>query len=150
MTHWEKPWCWERLKEGREGDDRGLDGWMASLTRWTWIWVNSESWWWTGRPGVVRFMGSQRVRHDWTTELNWKWRYMRIYCDKGKYKSICKVLWETKGGSQSVLGSYRDFCRVGKALWVKLSVGPEWCWTWLSSNRKPFFPFFFFLNCPPS
>ena len=49
-----------------------------------------------------------------------------MYCDKGKYKSICKVLWETKGGSQSVLGSYRDFCRVGKALWVKLSMGPEY------------------------
>ena len=48
-----------------------LDGWMASLTRWTWVWVNSGSWWWTGRPGVLRFMGSQRVGHDWATELNW-------------------------------------------------------------------------------
>ena len=56
---------------GGEGDDRGWDGWMASLTRWTWIWVNSGSWWWTGRPGVLRFMGSQRVGHDWATELNW-------------------------------------------------------------------------------
>ena len=55
----------------RRWDDRGWDGWMASLTRWTWIWVNSRSWWWTGRPGVLQFMGSQRVRHDWTTELNW-------------------------------------------------------------------------------
>ena len=53
------------------GDDRGWDGWMASLTRWTWVWVNSGSWWWTGRPGVLRFMESQRVRHDWATELNW-------------------------------------------------------------------------------
>ena len=52
-----------------EGDDRGWDGWMASLTRWTWVWVNSGSWWWTGRPGVLRFMGSQRVGHDWVTEL---------------------------------------------------------------------------------
>ena len=56
---------------GGERDDRGWDGWMASLTRWTWAWVNSGSWWWTGRPGVLRFMGSQRVRHDWATELNW-------------------------------------------------------------------------------
>ena len=56
---------------GGEGDDRGWDGWMASLTRWTWVWVNSRSWWWTGRPGVLRFMGSQRVGHDWATELNW-------------------------------------------------------------------------------
>ena len=55
---------------GGEGDNRGWDGWMASLTRWTWVWVNSGSWWWTGRPGVLRFMGSQRVRHDWVTELN--------------------------------------------------------------------------------
>ena len=56
---------------GRKGDNRGWDVWMASLTRWTWVWVNSGSWWWTGRPGVLWFMGSQRVRHDWVTELNW-------------------------------------------------------------------------------
>ena len=55
----------------RRRDDRGWDGWMASLTRWTWVWVNSGSWWWTGRPGVLRFMGSHRVGHDWVTELNW-------------------------------------------------------------------------------
>jgi len=61
----------EGLGAGGKGDDRGWDGWMASLTRWTWIWVNSGSWWWTGRPGMLRFMGSQRVRHDWATELNW-------------------------------------------------------------------------------
>ena len=59
------------LGAGGEGDDRRWDGWMASLTRWTWVWVNSRSWWWTGRPGVLRFMGSQRVGHDWATELNW-------------------------------------------------------------------------------
>ena len=56
---------------GGEGDNTGWDGWMASLTRWTWVWVNSGSWWWTGRPGVLWFMGSQRVGHDWATELNW-------------------------------------------------------------------------------
>ena len=66
-----RPWCWERLGAGGEGDDRGWDGWMASLTQWTWIWVDSGSWWWTGRPGVLWFMGSQRVGHDWETELNW-------------------------------------------------------------------------------
>ena len=65
----ERLWCWEGLGAGGEGDDRGWDGWMASLTRWTWVWVNSGSWWWTGRPGVLRFMGSQRVGHDWATEL---------------------------------------------------------------------------------
>ena len=56
---------------GGEGDDRGWDGWMSSLTRQTWVWLNSGSLWWTGRPGVLRFMGSQRVGHDWATELNW-------------------------------------------------------------------------------
>ena len=56
---------------GGEGDDRGWDGWMASLTRWTWVWMNSGSWWWTGRPGVLQFMGSQTVRHNWVTEWNW-------------------------------------------------------------------------------
>ena len=71
LTHWKRPWCWEGLGAGGEGDDRGWDGWMASPTQWTWVWVNSRSWWWTGRPGVLRFMGWQRVGHDWVTELNW-------------------------------------------------------------------------------
>ena len=71
LTHWKRSWCWERLRAGREWDDRGGDGWMASPTRWTWVWVDSGSWWWTGRPGVLWFMGSQRVGHDWVTELNW-------------------------------------------------------------------------------
>ena len=64
-------WWWEGLGAGGEGDDRGWDGWMASLTRWRWVWVNSRRWWWTGRPGVLRFMGSQRVRHDWATKLTY-------------------------------------------------------------------------------
>ena len=68
LTYLKRPWCWERLRAGGEGDDRGWDGWMATLTRWTWVWVNSQSCWWTGRPGVLCFMGSQRVRHDWVTE----------------------------------------------------------------------------------
>ena len=67
----ESTWCWERLRAGGEGDNRGWDGWMASLTRWTWVWVDSGNWWWTGRPAVLQFMGSQRVRHNWATELNW-------------------------------------------------------------------------------
>ena len=71
LTHLKRPWCWEGLGAGGEGDDRGWDGWVASLTRWAWVWVNSRSWWWTGRPGMLRFMGSQRVGHDWATELNW-------------------------------------------------------------------------------
>ena len=66
-----RPWCWERLRAGGEGDDRGWDGWMASWTQRTWVWVNSGSCWWTGRPCVLQSMGSQRVGHDWATELNW-------------------------------------------------------------------------------
>ena len=72
-THWKRPWCWERLRVGREGDDRGWDGWMASPTQWTWVWANSGSWWWSGKPDVLGFMGSQRVKtrlRGWT-ELNW-------------------------------------------------------------------------------
>ena len=70
LTHLKRPWCWERLRAGREGDDRGWEAWMASPTQWTWVWVDSGSWWWTGSPGVLWFMGSQRVRHDFVTELN--------------------------------------------------------------------------------
>ena len=77
----EKLWCWEGLGVGGEGDDRGWDGWMASLTRWTWVWVNSGSWWWTGRPGMLRFMGSQsRTRLSSWTELNW-------------YNVMCQLYW---------------------------------------------------------
>ena len=78
LTHLKRPWCWERLRAGGEGDDRGWDCWMVSPTQWTWVWVNSGSWWWTGRSGVLRFMGSQRVGHDWLTELNWKWIQQHI------------------------------------------------------------------------
>ena len=72
LTHWKRPWCWEGLGAGGEGEDRGWDGWMASPTWWAWVWVNSGSWWWTGRPGVLRVMGSQSWTwlSDWT-ELNW-------------------------------------------------------------------------------
>ena len=71
LTYLKRPWCWKKLKVGGEGDDRGWDGWMASPTQWTWVWVNSGSWWWTRRPGVPQSMGSQRVGHDWATKLNW-------------------------------------------------------------------------------
>ena len=66
-----RPWCWERLRAGGEGDNRGWDGWMASPTQWTRVWVNSGSWWWTGRPGVLQPLGSQRVGYTWATEVNW-------------------------------------------------------------------------------
>ena len=71
LTHWKRPWCWEGLGAGGEGDGRGWDGWMASPTWWTWVSVNSGSWWWTGRPDVLRFMGSQSPTwlSDWTEQI---------------------------------------------------------------------------------
>ena len=83
----EKTRCWERLKVGGEGDDRGWDGWMASPTQWTWVWVNSGSWWWTGRPGVLQSLGLQRIGHNQVTELNWKptgndWRREEVCCQE--------------------------------------------------------------------
>ena len=86
ITDWKRPWCWERLKAGGEGDDKGWDGWMASPTWWTWVWASSWSWWWTGKPGVLQSMGSQRVRHDWATELNCSSK-----TDKGNLKDICLI-----------------------------------------------------------
>ena len=70
LTHLKRPWCRERLSAGGGGDDRGWDGWMAPPTQWTWVWVTSGSWWWTGRPGVL-VHGVTESEHDWATELNW-------------------------------------------------------------------------------
>ena len=91
LTYWKRSWCWEGLRAGGEGDDRGWDGWMASPTRWAWVWVNSGSLWWTGRPGVLRFMELQRVGHNWATELNWsgKKKIKRIFGSTWKlYESL--------------------------------------------------------------
>ena len=71
LIHWKRPWCWERLKERGEGDNRGWDGWMVTPTQWTWVWASSGRWWWTGKPGVLQSTGSQRVGHDWATDLKW-------------------------------------------------------------------------------
>ena len=83
LTHLKRPWCWERLKAGGEEEDRGWGGWMASPTWCTWVWVSSRSWWWTGNPGVLQSMGSQRVRHDWATKL--------YLTDTYNSYSICKL-----------------------------------------------------------
>ena len=81
LTHWKRSWCWEWLKVGREGDDKGWNGWMASLTQWTWVRARSRSWWWIGKPGMgtawphawhgLQSKGSQRVGHDWMTKVSW-------------------------------------------------------------------------------
>ena len=87
------------LRAGGKGDDRGWDGWMASLTWWTWVWVNSRSWWWTGRPGVLRFMGSKTVRHDWATELNWtediKWTMAVLRAVRWKLQTLLREFKKT-------------------------------------------------------
>ena len=72
LTHWKRPWYWEGLGAGGEGDDRGWDGWMVSPTQCTWVWVDSGRWWWTGRPGVLRSVGSQSTGHDRATELHYE------------------------------------------------------------------------------
>ena len=122
LTHWKGPWCWERLRAGEEGDDRGWDGWMASLTRWTWVCVGSGSWWWTGRPGMLQSMGLQRVGHDWVTELYWtdgnlpltRWLKQRF---------VVSQFWRLKVQSQRVgrvdsLAGYREGPVLGLSLWL--------------------------------
>ena len=79
LTNLKRPWYWERSKVGGEGDGREGDGWMASLIQWIWVWVNSGNWWLTGSSGVLQFMGSQRVRHDWVTELNWPYIHVILF-----------------------------------------------------------------------
>ena len=97
LTHWKRPWYWEGLGAGGEGYSRVLDGWMASPTWWARVWVNSGSWWWTGRPGVLRFMGSQRVRYNWATELNWTELYVGLpFFMVAKTVKNLPVMWETR------------------------------------------------------
>ena len=107
LTHWKRSWCWERLRAGGEGDDRG-DGWMASPTQWTWVWASFRSWWWTRKPGVLQSMGSQRVGHNWATVLNWTQRPKTytshwlnfIYQDR---RSNQKLILESTEGSINVI-----------------------------------------------
>ena len=76
LTQWKRSWCWEIMKAGGEGDNRGWDGWMASPTQWIWVWVNARNWLWAGKSGVLQSMGSQTVGHDWVTELNILWHFL--------------------------------------------------------------------------
>ena len=93
LTHVKTPWFWEGLRTGGEGDDRGWDGWMASPTWWTLVWVNSGSWWWTGRPIVLQSMVSQRVRQDWATKLNWtEYSIMYMYHNFFIHSSVDEYL----------------------------------------------------------
>ena len=96
LTHLKRPWCWERLRAEGEGDEREWDGWMELPTQWTWVWVNSRSWWWTGRPAVLQSMGSPRVGHDWETELHCplsptegEWKFCSFVLFFLLYKYLC-------------------------------------------------------------
>ena len=112
--------CWERLTVGGERDNRRWDGWMASPTQWTWIRVNSRSWWWTGRPGMLQSTGSQRVGHDWVTELNWTDRYS-------------KILWKIFGSYANEIFNnwFWRLCHSG-LIWVFL---PNFCSLVLSQKK---------------
>ena len=79
----------------RKGGDKVWDGWMASPTQWTWVWVDSGSWWWTGRPGMLRFMGSQRVGHNWATKLNWSNKSHVLYKNKNKWLMNLNAKYKT-------------------------------------------------------
>ena len=116
LTHLKRPWCWERLRTGGEGDDRGWDGWMASSTWWTWVWVDSGSWLWTGRPGMLRFMGSQRVGHDWVTELNW---VLCIDC------MLCKICLCDQWNISRCDGM--SLLRLDYKRWCKFCLGHTYC-----------------------
>ena len=96
LTHWKRPWCWARLKAGGERDDRGWDGWMASLTQWTGVWASSRSWWWIRKPGVLQCMGLQTAGHDWLTEF-----HAFIYSGGGENSNRYDRTWSTE--LQSIL-----------------------------------------------
>ena len=108
LTHWKT-----RILGGvggrRRRGDRGWDGWMASLTRWTWVWVNSWSWWWAGRPGVLWFMGSQKVGHDWATELNWTEVIRRLENLKLSYLYCYSWFWLLTENSAGVINQEPQF-----------------------------------------
>ena len=132
LTHLKRPWCWERLRAGGEGDHRWWDGSMASLTQWTWVWVDSGSWSWTGRPGVLWFMGSQRVGHDWATELNWtiiktgKLYFHEMFPLKNKTLLIDTIISETHCSCHPFISSSKsergDKQHLSQHEWFQISV----------------------------
>ena len=149
LTHWKRPWCWERLKVGGEGDHRGWDGgWHYLLNRHE-SWVNSGSWWWTGMPGVLRSMGLQGVRHDWVTELNWD-VLLEISCFFDDPTDVGNLISGSYAFSKSSLNIWKFMihillkpglenfehyfasmwdecnCAVVEHLWHCLSLGLEW------------------------
>ena len=118
---WKRNWCWERLKARGEEDNRAWDGLMASPTRWTWVWVSSGSWWWTGKPGTLQSTESQRVRYNWATELMIKSK-TGISCDFRVFQ-----------GSKNLA-----FCSPGQQVWA---LGTMICYTWELATNTYLQPF---------
>ena len=145
-THWKRPWCWERLRAGGEGDNRGWDGWMASLTWWTWVWPSSRSWWWTVKPGVPAVHGvtnSWTQLSDWTDWMDWcmqrggqiceQWCWVRVEPEEEGKKTQCLLSliensrnWKLNYRSRSVdswewgRGEWRG--KITEGLWVNSGV----------------------------
>ena len=119
LTHWQGPWCWERMKAGGEGDNREWDGWMASPTWWTWVWASSGSWWRTGKPGMFQSMQSLRVRHDWmiaqqSISYYWKWPEHRVAYAKNLFLTHIGV-----GTMLHLLNLLNSDQSINSKLWVE-------------------------------
>ena len=137
LTHLKRPCCWEGLGAGGEGDDRGWDGWMASLTQWTWVWVGSRSWCWTGRPGMWHLMGSQRVGHDWATELNWKLlnRDLDFFPSRTQEDSLCAVLCRSAVSNPLRPHGLKTNKSIAGGFFTILATKEALSW-WLSTDNK--------------
>ena len=115
LTHLKKSWCWEKLKVGEEGDNRGWDDWMASSTQWTWVWVGSRSWCWRGKPGMLQSLGSQIVGHNWVIELN-RISYFTIHTHTHTHThmntiSMCGKQWSVKRDPIQLLDKFAKMNR---------------------------------------
>ena len=132
-----RPWCWERLKAGGEGDNRRWDGWMASLTRWMWVWVNSGRWWWTGRPSVLQSTGFRRVGHAWVAELTvnvrektWGYFGLLLWLSLGFSDMALPTLSGTEEGGREGIGHFSLGSLGGSSArnegWFKRVTGQPW------------------------
>ena len=123
-THRKRPWCQERLKSGGEGDDTGWDGWMASPTRWTWVWASSERWWRTGKPGMLQSKGSQRVRQDWATEQQTPRMSKFTETERGR---VVARGWR----GYWLVGTELQFCKIKRFLEMDSGDGYTMMWIYL-------------------
>ena len=151
LIYLKRPWCWERLRTGGEGDARGWDGWMASLTQWTQVRVGSGTSCWTGRPGVLQLMGLQRLGHNWATELNWI-EVLHLWMQKYSQSdfdidhlvmSMCRVFScvVARGCLLPPVHSWQNSVSLLPALFCtprpNLSVSPAICWLSTFTFQSP-------------